>query len=240
MNTAPRGYILYEGPSILDGQPIVVIATLKTNNRKTGDMVQTWIIRSDINPVEAAAQNADISICGNCPHKGTSCYVNIGQAPNAVYKAYKRGAYPYYDNVDALAMLEGRAIRFGAYGDPAAAPTAIWAHLADIADKHTGYTHQLNHKHFDPRILRLVMASADSPKQADRFNQVNKARTFRVMNAGDMLRPNEIECLADSKGLSCADCTLCDGNRSNQPNIAITVHGGSASKFNTANVIARG
>ena len=36
-----RGYILYEGPSMLDGEPIAVIATMTTSNVKTGDMVQT-------------------------------------------------------------------------------------------------------------------------------------------------------------------------------------------------------
>jgi hypothetical protein len=36
-----RGVILYDGPSMLDGEPIVVIATLETSNRKTGQMVQT-------------------------------------------------------------------------------------------------------------------------------------------------------------------------------------------------------
>ena len=49
-----KGFILYEGASMLDGAPIVVIATMKTSNRKTGDMVQTWILRSDVNPVEAS------------------------------------------------------------------------------------------------------------------------------------------------------------------------------------------
>jgi hypothetical protein len=62
-----KGFILYEGKSVLDGAPIVYIATLSTSNRKTGDMVQTWILRSDINPVEASKQKLDASICGNCP-----------------------------------------------------------------------------------------------------------------------------------------------------------------------------
>ena len=38
-----KGYVLHEGPSPFDGQPIVSIATLHSSNRKTGDMVQTWI-----------------------------------------------------------------------------------------------------------------------------------------------------------------------------------------------------
>ena len=58
-----RGYILYEGPSMLDGEPIAVIATMTTSNVKTGDMVQTWILRSDINPVQASKIGEDKSIC---------------------------------------------------------------------------------------------------------------------------------------------------------------------------------
>ena len=76
-----RGVILYDGASMLDGEPIVVIATLETSNRKTGEMVQTWIIRSDIAPTDAAKSGDDKSICGACPHRHYSkgaCYVNLG------------------------------------------------------------------------------------------------------------------------------------------------------------------
>ena len=52
IKSAPKlnGVVLYEGPSVLDGAPIAVIATLKSANVKTGDMIQTWIIRSDMHP----------------------------------------------------------------------------------------------------------------------------------------------------------------------------------------------
>ena len=45
--------IIYEGPSLLDGQQIVVIATgikSKSSNGKTGGMIQTWILLCDIDP----------------------------------------------------------------------------------------------------------------------------------------------------------------------------------------------
>ena len=82
--------ILYEGPSILDGKPIVVIMTgakAPSHNAKTGAMAQTYILRQDIPPLEAVKSKEDVSICGDCPHKGTSCYVNVGQGPSAVWKA---------------------------------------------------------------------------------------------------------------------------------------------------------
>src|SRR5215467_284479 len=64
---AYRGVILYEGASMLDGMPVVAIAnriTDKSTNGKTGAMVQTWIIRSDVNPVEALENGSDASVCG--------------------------------------------------------------------------------------------------------------------------------------------------------------------------------
>jgi hypothetical protein len=80
----PKGYILYKGPSVLDGAPIVVIATMSTNNGKTGDMVQTWILRDDVSPLEATKTGQDSSVCGECPHRhylGGACYVTVFQAP---------------------------------------------------------------------------------------------------------------------------------------------------------------
>jgi len=112
-----NGYILYDGKSLIDGKPIVAIATIDSSNKKTGAMVQTWILRSDIDPVTASRTGQDYSICGNCPHKGKpsnkdsgqainrTCYVNLIFAPNNIYKSYKRGIYK-----DATTHKDIRAI----------------------------------------------------------------------------------------------------------------------------------
>ena len=233
-----KGFILYEGESILDGAPIVYIATLSTSNRKTGDMVQTWILRSDINPVEASKQKLDGSICGNCPQRqstGGACYVNIGQAPNSIYKAYKNGRYPKFDIELHGQYLANRKIRLGAYGDPAAIPFDINKTLTELAISHTGYTHQIAHKNFDKRYIDICQISADTPKQALKYQSMG-AKTFRVALPNDSLYDNEIECLADSKGLNCIDCGLCDGQTKN---IAIVVHGSRKNNFKS-NLIAVG
>jgi hypothetical protein len=225
-----RGYIMWEGASVLDGSPIAVIATMATSNAKTGDMVQTWIIRTDINPVEATKTGQDSAICGNCPHRHYNkgaCYVNVGQAPNAVYKGYKRGIYPTFDLAQHGHHFSGRKIRLGAYGDPAAAPFAAMASIALLGTGHTGYTHQANHPNFDTQFYSLCMVSADTPKQALKYQNLG-AKTFRVAMAGDALFDSEIECLSDSKGIQCIDCGLCDGSTKN---IAITVHGSRSSNF---------
>lgn len=233
----PPGFILYQGPSLLEPAiNILVIATLKSSNDKTGNMVQTFIIRDDMKPSDAVKHREDAPICGHCPHAGKTCYVNTGQSVNSVYRAYLRGSYPVATVDDIDKHMTGRAIRFGAYGDPAAAPFWIWRMLANTASTHTGYTHQINHKAFDARLTSLVMISADSPKQAAKY-QAKGYRTFRVKNEHDGFAENEIECLADSDDMQCIDCGLCDG-ANGRPNIAITVHGAHASQFKTANIIA--
>ena len=73
--------ILWKGYSLLDNQPIVVIATTGSKNSKTGDMVQTWILRDDIAPNQAVKTGEDYSVCGDCKHRGQSCYVKTFQAP---------------------------------------------------------------------------------------------------------------------------------------------------------------
>jgi hypothetical protein len=236
----PRGLVLYVGPSMLEpGATIAVIATLETSNVKTGDMVQVWIIRVDINPVAASKAGMDSAICGSCVHRhfnGGACYVNIGQAPNAVYKAFIAGKYPEYDAEKHEHFLRDRRIRLGAYGDPAAAPFEVMEYLANVGTGHTGYTHQTRHANFDPRFIDICMVSADSPKQAAQWHEKG-ARTFRVAMEGDAMFDNEIECLSDSVGAQCITCGLCDGSKRNADSIVITVHGSRASSFKTATLI---
>jgi len=142
----PKGFILQRGTSPIDGNPFVVIMTMSTTNRKTGDMIQVWILRDDVNPVAAVATGEDISVCGDCPHRkqpdGTrSCYVNVGQAPNSIWKAYKRGSYGKLSDLTPE-MLQGRKIRWGAYGDPALISPTLFTTINEHSVGHTAYTHQ--------------------------------------------------------------------------------------------------
>ncbi len=41
----PKGHIIYEGPSLINSKSIVVVATQQSNNLKTGNMIQTYILR---------------------------------------------------------------------------------------------------------------------------------------------------------------------------------------------------
>jgi hypothetical protein len=231
--------IIYKGKSVLDGSPIVAIATGMdgTANPKTGEMVQVWILCDNgIAPHHAAKLGQDSSVCGSCSHRhylGGDCYVTLFQAPLAVWTKYMAGGYDDYQRGD----LEGRQVRFGAYGDPAAVPYDSWEPVLEECDLDgsTGYSHQLFHKNYDPRIGLFCQISADTPKQALKIQSMG-LKTFRVAGNAELALPGEIECLSESEGMTCAECKLCNGQ---QQNIVITAHGAKSKSVKQHDIIAR-
>ena len=201
-----RGVVIYRGPSRIDGRPIVAIATLKTDNEKTGDMIQTWILRADVDPIQAMNTGADGSICGDCPLRGIiqdgrnrsrACYVQVRNAPRAVYDAWQRGLYPQYDPRTHAQLLSGRKLRLGSYGDPVAVPYRAWKPLLAVASGHTGYTHQWRERKHNA-YRRIVMASVDSIEQATLATQ-RGWRYFRTMRRVDELARGEVLCPASEE-----------------------------------------
>lgn len=222
--------IIYNGPSLLDGKPIVVIATYSNRNTKTGKVVQTYILRSDINPLEASKTGEDFSICGSCPMrgevttdpkrkiaKGRKCYVNLGQGVLIVFKSYKRGVYK---EGDPRTMGRDRFVRVGTYGDPAAVPSHVWDELLAECETWTAYTHQ---KPWRPDI---AMQSADSYDEA-KAHWAKGRRTFRVIvDLGDIDKSKETLCPASKEAgrrVQCTACKLCKGS-SLAKSIAIVEH----------------
>ncbi len=234
------GFIFYRGPSMIDGKPIVGILTgLNTlsRNSKTGGMLQTWILRADMNPLDAVACGADVSICGDCPHRGVvvdgvnrerSCYVNVFQAPMNIYKAFQRGNYKHERGARAPA---GSTVRLGAYGDPAAIPFDVWAELLCQTAHCTGYTHQW--RRF-AEFQAFCMASADNAAEALEA-QAKGWRTFRVRTRDELMQAREVVCPASAeagKRTTCAACLACGGHSSKaKADIVIEAHG-SVGKIN--------
>ena len=227
--------ILYEGPSLIDGQPIVAIATYSDKNTKTGLMVQTYILCQNIDPRDANKTGQDFSICGNCPLKGIptmdpkrklaekrKCYVRIDQGSLIVWKANQKGSYPKTNNISELGR--GRMVRLGTYGDPAAVPSYVWHQLLEDAIGHTAYSHQNDIIPIDKKIF---MGSADSLEHAKKFWSDN-IRTFRVIQNLNEIQDNEILCPASKEAgrkSTCAKCKLCSGTSSNsKKSIAIVQH----------------
>jgi|694.fasta_scaffold06160_6 hypothetical protein len=238
------GYIIYRGASLLDGKPIVVVAITKSSNKKTGNMVQTYILPDNgMSPVFNAQNLLDVSVCGDCKHRrglGGSCYVNLGQGPRAVADGIVRGIYPE-NFTQAQLGCQGRMVRLGTYGDPMAVPAWVWLNLLLLAVGHTGYSHQWNNPAIDPEqhaaIMTLCMASADSPEDYTRAQSM-RLRSFRVRTAEQPALQGEFECPASEeqgKRKTCAECMACNGTRDTGAKLraspTIIVHGSLKKRF---------
>lgn len=219
------GFILYDGPSMLNGKPIIAILTKESSNVKTGNMGQIWILDKDSEPHIAAKTGANDSVCGDCPIKD-GCYVVLHQGPLAVYRKYKRGgyqdtSYQLGDRLFILNKLAALKIRFGAYGDPAALPLWLLKAISSNCKDFTGYTHQWDKAKF--RYLRdFFLASVETPEQSYRAMKAG-FRYFRVKEETSRLSPWEIVCPAGA-GTQCKDCLLCNGSKQAK-NIVIDAHG---------------
>lgn len=227
MQKRPLGFILQESRSPIDGSPIVVILTLNSSNRKTGPMAQVWVLRSDINPVEALKLGHDVSICGNCPHRkqadgSRSCYVNVGQAPLSVWRAYQAGKYQSdLHGLAARHAVKGRKVRWGAYGDPALVDPLIFRVINHAADGHTGYTHQWREP-FAQWATGHLQASCDG--MADYLEASRLGwKTFAVIPKGAKAYSGKLcPATAQDSQAQCITCTLCDGAKQD---IYVEAHG---------------
>ena len=212
--TKHKGYVLQRGKSPIDGKPFVVIATMESKNAKTGNMIQVWILREDVNPVEAIATGDDYTVCGDCPHRkqadgSRSCYVNVGQAPRQIYESYKRKIYGQLSDLTPE-MLQGRKIRWGAYGDPALVSPILFATLNEHAAGHTGYTHQWRQP-WAQWCKGLFQASCDG------FADYAEAsahgwKTFAVVPKKAKPYSGKLcPATAQNSQSQCVTCSLCDG-----------------------------
>jgi len=228
------GAIFYRGPSLLTGDPIVGILTGlegRSMNPKTGPMVQAWILRPELAPMDAKRQNLDDAICGDCALRGrdglhSTCYVTVWQGPHNVWKMFHRGGYLEATWPELQALVEGRYVRCGAYGDPAALPIECWRALLVTAAGWVAYTHQW--KTCDPRLKTLCMASVETERE---FVQAGLRgwRTFRVRGRHDpLIVGGECVCPASDEAdhrTTCQRCQLCRGTNRPARSVAIIAHG---------------
>jgi len=229
----PQGIVIYDGPSLIDKKRIIVIATgfKSTDNPKTGDMVQVWILPHKENPIKAYHKGSDKSVCGDCKHSSVknggwgTCYVSIHQAPYQVWEAWKRGRYEVVNTTNMHAFI-GKNVRFGSYGDPAAVPFEVWKTICDMAKSFTGYTHQWHRSFCDPRLKSFCMASVDSMTELKRA-KAKGWRTFRI-RFDQTKAANEIVCPASEEmgaKTTCEKCGLCAGKSKNMKDVTIRIHG---------------
>jgi hypothetical protein len=203
----PSGFVLHRGS--VAGEPFVCVATLETDNRKTGNMVQIWFLLENVNPVAAVlAQMDKRTICRECPFAGgQGCYVNVGQAPLSVWKAFHSGSYPNLAPADFGHVFTGRKVRFGAYGNPTLLPLDLVERIARTSAGWTGYFHDWKTNPQAAEYGRFFMASTET---ASSFRAA-VAAGFRVFHVSPEKPAGAIECLSDAAGMTCEKCRLCDG-----------------------------
>lgn len=225
--------IIYDGPSQLTGERVVAILTgyqRASNNRKTGAMLQTYILRADDTPFGAILSGTDRAVCGDCPLRrgpdGRTCYVNVAKAPLTIWRKFARDGYSRGDGAE---LARGRMVRLGAYGDPAAVPIDVWRTLLQHAHGWTGYTHQW--RTCDTAYASLVMASCESADSVDHARTLGY-RTFRVLRPGDTTTPTTnrrtITCPASAERgnlTTCERCGACNGTGNGRAfDVAIAQH----------------
>jgi hypothetical protein len=232
-----NGIVLWEGPSSFDGAPLVAVLTIESDNPKTGDIPQVWIIRSDMDPTLAKFAGLDLSNCGYCKFRsGGGCYVITFHAPRGVYEAFIEGVYSkpgqagYQKQLTKTSLKAEFAgvVRFGAYGDIASLPAKdFWGIYNLYRSKNItviNYTHSWQ---FRPDLAAVAMASVDSPAERIEAKKLG-FRTFRTMRKGDKLLPGEILCPGSKeskKRITCERCQLCVGAQQPVKDIAEYVHG---------------
>jgi hypothetical protein len=247
--------LIYDGPSKLDGERILVFVSGLANgssNAKTGAMVQTYILRADVDPIAANRTGLDYSICGDCPLRGVpnanesgtatkrGCYVRLQHGPLGIWRAWQRGNIPDFTSEAKRHIVQhlvaGRMIRLGSYGDPSAVPSHVWDALLTYAKGHTGYSHQVGHKTADYRP-DLCMQSVETLEQAREAWSLGH-RTCRLVAEITMLdSKREVLCPASAeagKRTTCENCGLCNGAGAAK-SVAIVAHG--ATKGNALRVI---
>lgn len=258
----PLGVVLHRGIAAWNGGKYVVIACFgESENRKTGPMVQVYILADNgEKPTDAIKSGDDATVCHDCPMRGilakyagrrripadliggggegNACYVNAGQSVQSVYHAYQAGRYETYDLELHDRWFYGRSIRWGAYGEPVLIPLWIVEHLSGIADGWTGYTHQFHRREFQA-YRRYFMASVHN-------HTIGRAVElgWRMFYAGTTI-PAEyahlfVDCPASEESgfkKQCIDCKACRGNcrpvgDSMAKSISINPHGGIATMRN--------
>ncbi len=228
MKKLPNNGVIYEGPSVLNGEPIVALVnglTRPSENRGMGPMLQVYILPAGEPPNQAVKSGADAAVCGDCtlrPLNAGVCYVITWQGPARVYKSWIAGNLE--PNPWAL-MSPAIPVRLGAWGDPAALPDEVLERFLPF--KTTGYTHQWKRYPDRMALKRTCMASVETLQEALSARELGY-RYFRTRRVEESSMAEEVDCPKAYGKAQCYSCRLCSGSESAGKSISIEVHGSAA------------
>jgi hypothetical protein len=223
--------IMHNGKSRFNGENFAVVATGlngESKNPKTGKMIQLTILPTDVNPLDSNREYKDNAgevphtVCNDCPLINRGCYVNVGFSVWQIFNGLKRGIYGKKD----YAKFVGKAVRFGAWGEPTLIPLRVTKAIINRVKTWTGYTHQWA-KPFAKPYRQWFMASVSNIEDKKKANKLGW-RTFRIIQNANEILPDEVVCPAQTHNVQCINCGLCRGRSSNAKNVAVIAHGGFA------------
>lgn len=254
--TSCNGYIVFHGRNY------VCIATNvydESRNPKTGDMVQVYIIRSDMDPKTAISTGKDNLVCFNCKLRGTidpetkklipktrTCYVNPVNLLQ-VYKTYKAGRYPLIikdknlipslnltdDDVEIYLQSGNWDIfsgKFIRFGAYGEPVRIPYPIIEKMASSSAGFTAYTHQWQASPFQAYKKFCMA-SVDTAEEYRQAKDMgwRTFRVSPSWYMKSSEEEPCQYSVDRTQCVDCLKCSGTTSNTKDIYVMVHGSESS-----------
>jgi hypothetical protein len=192
--------------------------TRPSANIKTGDMLQTTILSPSISPTDAKHSGGDSEYCGGennpCPMHEV-CYVLEFQMPEQVWRAvHANKPEPLPDSP--------KAIRLGAYGDPAFLPLPLLAELTK-GKNYTGYTNQWRYG-IDTAYSQYCMASVTSLADRSKAKTLGY-RTYRALHENEAPVKGEVMCPYYTSNVQCVDCRLCSGLGSGAKDIVAPISG---------------
>jgi hypothetical protein len=203
-----------------------LVSIFNSTNRKTGPMIQTWIMNKE--SLEGGA-------CNDCTALEL-CYVFQGK--KGVQKKLERGGYEEI-NVN----LERKRVRVGTYGDPTVFPLKVWQDLG--IKKHTGYTHFWRLPHVQ-EYKSFLLASVETLESYHLAKELGWKVFYNMLDVHLGLVSIEqvleetsmIECPNIEHDLTCFECMLCDPKKGGK-DIYIKPHGGRLSKKNALATIEK-
>ena len=215
----------------LKGEPVVIkINGLEFSvNSKTGNMIQTYILPESW--IHNKWIGSDKPVCGNCihaQHKNADCYVRKGWSLVGLHSTIK-GAIHLWKTpesfMEIIPIFSGKGFRFGTYGEAVLMGETIVKAICAVVKNWSGYTHQWRKRRYD-WAAGYFMASVESVDEKLQANALGY-RTYRVMNKGESMEPDEKLCPASKEAgrtTACLFCNLCRGNSVDEKNIAIYKH----------------
>lgn len=220
--------------SLIGDGRVAVFATVVSENRKTGDMIQVSYLNADTHPVEAVRSGADEANCGSCSLRGIKnrrCYVALSHGPSNIYRSFMAGNIKTVGPEVIRRLNRRKPIRFGSYGDPCCVPIDVLKDMIHPDGSWTGYTHQWRDERFAP-FRSYLMASCDTREDWDEAGRLGWRRYYADMTASRLTDSGRfggaVRCPAEGSSgvVQCVDCGLCDGVGRHRPDVVIAPHGG--------------